>query len=515
MVGQGKSIATITTVNALNAIVGAINIFLIASFFGVDRNIEIFLAASAVLLTIQQLTASGLLSEIFLPKYLNLKSRYGKSQALDVFSSVLCWSAVISTLLCLGAYAISDWLIAIRIPGFSAMDKQAGADLLELLVPIVGIRILLAPCRAVLNAENKFGGPEVAALVGRVGNTACILFSTDYGIMALVAGLWVGALIQLFITFGLLKQIGWQFRAILQVKQPTGLNLASNISAALLSITGEEILKISRDAAISFLPQGSFAIFNYSLQIFERAGGLILKPIATVFFTSFSSAVTSGSSTLKALVTKAIDRSFGICCLAQLAAIFLLPTLLKLVLPLEKFSANDIAVLHGFLIVQFGILWMWGTMLIYRKMIAAAHLLPRLLVIKFVLNLVSAHVIWLLIREYELNGAISSFIIIHTVALFSCVYVLVRYKREFFVAPILKNVLSWGFIFISAYAFLNFFESQLFLDATSAGGSILQLSIKALLIATLVPVLGLALKNEDCISIFKQLSVRFLNQRDR
>ena len=67
-----------------------------------------------------------------------------------------------------------------------------------------------------------------------------------------------------------------------------------------------QLYAIALTAGLSLLPQGSLAVFSYARKIYSKIQGVLIRPVAVVFFNHFSTALAEGDEVIQGLTHKAI-----------------------------------------------------------------------------------------------------------------------------------------------------------------------------------------------------------------
>ena len=247
-----------------------------------------FVAMSAVYL-ITSLLQGGQLAEVFLPEYIKQKQNFGADQASLVFSSVInrIVAYLIAILSCL--YFMAPFIIGLMGPGLDNVHQIFSISIFRASLVLILFNIVSAFVNIALNAEQIYGRVEWTGLINSLLSILILLFFHEsVGIWVILIALLVGKIVEFFTGLFFLSQTGFSYKIRWKVegfnmKQYFGI-LLSTSSYALAT----QIYNVILTAASSFLPIGSYSIFNYVLQLGNKARGIILSPISTLFFTKFS-----------------------------------------------------------------------------------------------------------------------------------------------------------------------------------------------------------------------------------
>ena len=284
-----RTIGFLTVLKIAGAIAAVLYSVFQVRYFGTDRIIEVYFAAHAIIYLVQSLTQSGQLSEIFLPIYIGLRERIGNQAAHAAVSVVINRMALYVILFLCIMYILAPWVVAIFIPGFSLEDKDLGTEIFRKLLPLVLFMVTNSLFNSVLNAEKVFGRTEAAALINSLLSLLLlILFYTKLGIYVLVLALYAGAMVQLGLTIFFLIRKRIRYYWIWTTDEFNHSSFFKSMFSTFIYTSSTQFLNWAYTASISFLPQGTFAIFRYVQNLFSKVNGVFAQPISTVLFTRFS-----------------------------------------------------------------------------------------------------------------------------------------------------------------------------------------------------------------------------------
>lgn len=284
-----KTIGGLTILKIIGAIAGIVYSVFQVRYFGTSRSIEVFFAAQTILYLVQSLTQTGQLSEIFLPVYIKLKTKYNSEIAYKAFSVLLNrFTVYVSFGLFIGYY-LAPYIINSFIPGFSNHDKQIAVTIFRVLLPLILLQLNNSFFNTVLNAEKIYGRTEIGGIINYIVSTVLLVtLFNKIGIWSLVWASYAGVIIQLVISifFAINKNIKYYF-----VWSDSNFNHKQffKIIFSTFSYTGStQLLNWAMTASMSFLPQGMFALFQYVQRLFNKINSVTTQPISTVFFTNYS-----------------------------------------------------------------------------------------------------------------------------------------------------------------------------------------------------------------------------------
>jgi putative peptidoglycan lipid II flippase len=372
---QKKSVALLSVINLASALMGIGSSVVMAQAYGVSPDVEVYFAATSLFFMITSLTQTGQLSEITLPIYHRFKENVSQLAANAVFSVILSWMGIVAISISLLAFLFSGPLYEALVPGFDDSKLALGTVLFAIISPLICLEIIKSLLVTLMNAEKVFARIELITLANQgFAILSILLFHKQFGIYAALSGLLLGE----FISFGMAIYFlrGTPFRYQFQLNAP-GFDLKEvlgKMSFTFVYVLSTQFWSFGFNAALSFLPQGYFAVFKYATLIYSKLNGLVLRPVTVVFFTQFSTLLQQGSSKLKSLVQQANRLTFLLAIAAGAFMIASSKPLLNVLWRNGKFEAEYIDTTFFTLVLLIGLVFFNGLGLIFRKMCMSSDL---------------------------------------------------------------------------------------------------------------------------------------------
>lgn len=447
-----RSIGSLYVINIVNASVGVANLLVTSAFFGASRELELYFVASALQMSLMRLMMTGQLSEIFLPQYHEIKSSIDERAAHNAFSVLLNWVIIAAVLIGVIAYAVSPWIVGWRVPGFSDHDVALGVDMFRYIIPLLVIGIISSTLRIFAHAEKQFRSPALANVFGSVLNVTCmIVFAGKYGIWALVIGLWVHVACVFINILVIIYRLHYRHSFRLHSDNITIAIVTSKLGYAAGFTGTNELLMFTRDAALSFLPQGVFAMYVYVEKIYAKVSGVVLSPIGTVFFTYYSESRARLKDNCDRLLRKSIDHAVGISFICIAFILFSSDEILRALFGLNTI-ANHLFIIAGFLLMmEFFSLLPSGMRLIYRKLYASIGDVRRMYVALAIGRLLLVPAAWVLITDLQVLGVGIYIILCPIVGMSICILMLKSVDTGLILSPSLSNTIKWLLSISAAY----------------------------------------------------------------
>lgn len=453
--GFSKSIFSISIINAIGVVVSVLNTVVVARLFGTTREIEVYFVTNVVIYIVMKLSQGGEMSEVLLPVYHRYKIKDNKRIAQHIVSAVLNWYIIFLVLLSIIIFLLSPWLMKIIAPGFSVADKILGTEMLRFIAPLFPVIFLIGQIQALLNAEKNFGKPEIVNVLSRIILICTIIIGSKYyGVWILIYSLWISSVSQFLILFWVYHRLGNRHYLILGVRDVSIFSIVSKVWTALPYVGATQLWSVVLNAGLSTLPQGTLAVFNYSRNLVTRIEGILLRPIAVVFFSYFSDELSKGNMKLKLLIHRALDNFQLFLFPIVVTACFASKPGLMFLWYGEKFSEDDVSLAALIFIVLIMMLFVTGLNIIARKIIMSQGYIKLTYGLLSLAQITTAIYAWYVIRIWGVNGALSAVIfnnVFSTILLFS---IFIFYNKKYLFFYRILELAKWFAVIISAYFLL-------------------------------------------------------------
>jgi putative peptidoglycan lipid II flippase len=278
----------------LSRILGLLRDRLLAGSFGAGEDLDIYFAAFRVPDFVYGIIILGGISSVFVPVFSQhfLKD---KEEGWKLASNVLNVFLLALVVVC-GILAIfTPWLINCITPGFSSSQKELTVFLTRIMFfsPIIfGISSVFS---GILHYFDRFLVYALAPILYNLGIIFGIIFLyPSFGLLGLVYGVILGALLHLLIQVPAAISSGFKYRPILDLKSP---GLRTIFKLMLPRVAGTAALQINLivvTAIASTLAAGSIAIFNFANNLHYFPIGIIGASFATAVFPALSRAWADG-----------------------------------------------------------------------------------------------------------------------------------------------------------------------------------------------------------------------------
>ena len=290
-----QSVSWLTFLNVFSAIFGVAQTIIVASLFGATRIIEVYFAATTFQLLLLSLTNSGQIGDLFTPLFHEVRTRHGEYEARRAFSAITNVMLLVAALTAVVAIPLAAPISRILVPGFDAADLLLCARVFRAVAPLIVVQIANSMLRNLLQAEHRYGVDESITLVSRIINLILLIVLCQHlGIWALILGLWAGALGRCIGMLGYSWRNGWRHSWVFRTSHFSPKSVLLKMPLTFQHIFASQFFSFALTAGLSYLPQGSFATYQYAKQLHAKLSGIVLRPIGIVFFNHLSESLASG-----------------------------------------------------------------------------------------------------------------------------------------------------------------------------------------------------------------------------
>ena len=430
---QARSIGLVAMVNLCNAAIGIVQAFLVGMLFGTTSLIEIFFAASTFQLSIGKLLQAGQIAEIFIPIYHQLKESEGQSVAFNLLSVLMNWMLLVALVLASVMFVGVNYIAPVAVPGFSPDRIATFIAMFQFLIPLIVIQVGTGLLSSLLASEKQFVAQEVArTLAAFISLFLIITFATTFDAWVMIGALWSTNTIVLTVFLFFLYRIGYRHHFRLRHEKFSVGDIFKKLPSIFAYVCVTQVYELVITAGLSLLPQGSLAVYTYATRLYSRVSAILIRPVSTVFFSHFSSAVAQSDTAIQQIATKALRLMLILSTLTCAGAIITgLPALRALWLS-EKFPEVQVLQTYFAFAAFCFIPIISGLALIYRKM-NMAHQYTHAQYLMLVLNqIVNATIAYFLIPWFGLPGAVGTVLIAPCLSTLASGFLLRRTRPERF-----------------------------------------------------------------------------------
>lgn len=398
-----KTLLKLFSLKFIASLLGLVYSIIQVRYFGASRSIEVFFAAQTMVYLVTSLTQSGKLAEIFLPVYHDLEYKQ-KGLGFNGLNVVINRMLIFGTGVIAVVFILTPYIVALMVPGFSASDQDKVSLMFRLLLPYLVIQIMNSFYIIILNAEEKFTRTELLGTINSMVNIISLVLLYPYiHVWALIVSLLTGKFIEFTFYIILLYRMGYRYRMITSHKEFEHKNFFSALLGTFTYVSATQLYSMVLTASISFLPEGTYAIFKYVQNLASKIRGLFIQPFLVLFFTYYSKLLRKSQSLIKEF-NKNISGILQINTVLIIGSILLGDYIIDLIWGSKKFDSSDVKLAYIFLLFNLVGILISGISSIYRKMAVAHHRGKELYYFWSIAQLVSAGFTYLAIKYYHIQG---------------------------------------------------------------------------------------------------------------
>jgi putative peptidoglycan lipid II flippase len=346
----GVNTAIFSAATGLSRIAGLVREVVAAGYFGTTGAASAFTLAFQIPNLIRALVADAALSSAFVPVFSDLLEHKRRREAYQLASAL---AGLI--LVAVGGLSLLFILVAPKIiPLFAGQDftpelTQLCVGLSQVLFPIVVLLALNGLFVGILNAHDHFTVPAIAPLVWNIVIIAGLvglapLFHGDNKLYAYAIGVVAGTVVQLVMTFPVLKRIGYPVfrvslpkRGDLRVRRVLVLMFPVSVGLGLINID----LVLNSQIGWLISDQAPRAI-DAAFRIYMLPQGMFSVAVATVLFPQLSRLASRQDYAGLQAVTGVGIRQIALLLLPAAAATLVLATpIVRLVYQRGEFDAES------------------------------------------------------------------------------------------------------------------------------------------------------------------------------
>jgi len=278
----------VAVMTLLTKIMGTIKELVVASSFGTGDMIDAFLFAF-LLPSFAINVVAGSFSAAMMPTYIRTRGNKGKEAADKMFSSLIVVGVLVLLVTAAVLAAFGPIMLSLLGTGFSEQTMEHTQSLFYWLLPIVVLSGTGHLFATTINADERFATVALIPIITPIcAIIALVILVEEWGIYSLVAGVVLGAGIELFILIiaAARKNIPvlprWHGMTD-ELRVVSGQYTPMIAGAFIMSGTG-----VVDQSMAAMLEPGSVAILNYANKVVSMILGIGSMALGTVVLPHFS-----------------------------------------------------------------------------------------------------------------------------------------------------------------------------------------------------------------------------------
>ncbi len=161
----GRSALILVGGSAAVQVVGVARELFVVAQVGLSRELDAFLIALALPLTLSGLLTSGTITAL-VPAYLETRTERGLAEARRLAGAVISWVAIAALILVVALAVLAGGAVRLAGPGLDAASRQHATAYLQLMAPAAFFAAVSAILTSICQAEERFVAIALAMLAG-------------------------------------------------------------------------------------------------------------------------------------------------------------------------------------------------------------------------------------------------------------------------------------------------------------------------------------------------------------
>lgn len=286
-----KNYLIVISITLASNILGFIKDILIANYFGISSDVDVFIVAFAVISIFTLILSSGPLQSAFIPSFSRFYSESERT-GWNFFSDTLnvTAAACLIIVICIVSILVllPDLSRAIA-PGFSS--KQLNT--LNSFIFILAVTVVLSAVSIIfVSLLQLFGRFATSVLPPVISNliilAAIFFFHSSSGVYSLVYGITAGSFAALLWLFFFVSKIGPRYNFFKINNKRSIREFITFISPMILLIFIDQLSALVQKTIVSYTGSGNISALNYAYKVVGIPVGLFGMGIATVIFPTLS-----------------------------------------------------------------------------------------------------------------------------------------------------------------------------------------------------------------------------------
>jgi putative peptidoglycan lipid II flippase len=225
--GLTRSAGRVGAATLTSRILGLLRDQILAAYVGAGNQMDAFLVASRIPNFVRDLFAEGILSAALVPALTRDLTERGKTAAWHLGSNVITVVLAVAGGLSATAFMLAGPLVSLIAADYAAVPGKLELTVLltKVMLPFIVLAVLAAGLMGMLNALNHYFVPALAPAtfnVAIIASTVLLMpLMPAFGLEPIVAvamGTMIGGLAQVAVQYPPLKQEGFRYRPVFDLK---------------------------------------------------------------------------------------------------------------------------------------------------------------------------------------------------------------------------------------------------------------------------------------------------------
>lgn len=285
---SATSVVMITIFTLASKFLGFFREALIASNYGSSAGTDTyFIAMTAV--TLFSTIIYQTINTTMIPVLSDVEAKEGKKGKVFHLNNFLNITLVASLILIVIAYFTTPLLMEFLGKGFEGEQFEQAISIARIGLPFIFFSSLVGVFRGYLQSEERFNETALGGFPTNIVFIVFLLFfSQHFSIKALMVTAVIAEAAQLIVQVPALKQIGYRYKMVFDLKDKYIQQVATLIPPVLIGVAVGDFNSMIDQSMASSLPDGSVSALNYGNALNNIVLSVFITSIITVVFPMLS-----------------------------------------------------------------------------------------------------------------------------------------------------------------------------------------------------------------------------------
>jgi putative peptidoglycan lipid II flippase len=276
------------TVSLLGHLLSLGKEMLVASRFGIIKEMDAFYAAAAVPTLLISIINSTI-GAIFIPVFVRYRQN-NSTESEHIFSVFASGLLLLLLLVSLPLYLFAPAVVTFFFHGFSSATTATAAVILRIMTVGIVLSGLVGIISNMLNTYEYFAAPALSQIAVTVVTVAfLLLLYPRYGVFVLAYGFVAGLALQLAVLGLFAWKRGFRYRPVISITHPAIREMLSLGSILLVAVVASQLNMLVDRVMASYLPAGSIAALGYADKLVQVPLIIFTGSMITALFPYLSS----------------------------------------------------------------------------------------------------------------------------------------------------------------------------------------------------------------------------------
>lgn len=305
-----RSAAIVGVAAVASRILGLIREIVMANRFGTSGDYDAYVSAFRIPDLLFLVIMSGAFGSAFIPVFGSFLARGEQDKANRLASAVITWTALITVVAGLIAFALANPLMRYVVaPDLDPDSMSLAIRTMRWLLTSPLLLGLSIAAKGILEAQNQFTLPALSPVIyNLVIVLAAVFLAPSYGIGGVTAGVLLGAVLHLGVQVPGLVAVGLRYTLSLS-RTVDGLSeVVRLLGPRVIGQAAFQINFVAVNAFASSAGEGRVSGLNYAWQMMMLPNGVLALSISTVLFPTMTRQFELGQvGDLKATLLRALQ----------------------------------------------------------------------------------------------------------------------------------------------------------------------------------------------------------------